>query len=94
MKRLEAAKAELAAEQGTLQAADTEVKRISLELAEKGAASGTPLPVMPENVAAMTVAELQEELRKHELDTDWDPAKGKVVLVERLTVRSRSPRVT
>lgn len=70
------------------------MKKISLELAEKGAANGAALPVMPENVAAMTVVELQAELRKHDLDTQWDPAKGKGVLVDRLTVRPPQIRKT
>ena len=31
---------------------------------------------------------VQAELKKHGLETDWDPAKGKSVLVDRLTVRA------
>lgn len=85
-KQLEAAKADLATAQEALAVAEAAVKAISLELSEKGSAGGSALPVLPENVAGMTVAELQEELRKYSLDTDWDPAKGKAVLVDRLTV--------
>eukprot|EP00892_Ulva_mutabilis_P011111 jgi/Ulvmu1/8372/UM042_0078.1 len=84
-KQLETAKAELLAAQAKLGEAEAAVKKIALELAEKGAAGGGALPTLPENVNAMTVAELQAELRKHNLDTEWDPAKGKVVLVDRLT---------
>ncbi len=34
----------------------------------------------------LTIAQLQEELGKRSLVTDWNPLKGKKVLVERLQV--------
>lgn len=61
-------------------------KKIALALAEKGQTGGAALPSLPDNPSSLTVADLQSELKKHGLDTDWDPAKGKSVLVDRLTV--------
>jgi hypothetical protein len=65
------------------------MKAVTNELTERKAAApaNAPLPVVPPNVDALTVAELQAELSSHGQNTDWDPTKGKAVLVERLTVR-------
>lgn len=35
----------------------------------------------------LTIAQLQEELGKRSLSTEWNPLKGKKVLVERLQAR-------
>jgi hypothetical protein len=82
---------ELEAVRSVVSEQEAAVKAIAVALAEKGQAAGkggAALPALPENPSSLTVAELQNELKKHDLDTDWDPAKGKSVLVDRLTVRA------
>ena len=73
--QLEAANAALAEKEAA-------VKAVAVALAETGQAAGkggAALPTLPDNASSLTVAELQAELSKNGLDTDWDPAKGKSV---------------
>lgn len=88
--KLNASQAELDKANAALAEQSAAVKTIAVALAEKGQVGGkggTTLPTLPDNPSSLTVADLQSELKKHGLDTDWDPAKGKSVLVDRLTVR-------
>lgn len=91
---MKASQAELDAANAAVEEQDAAAKKIAMALAEKGrlGKKGAP-PTLPDNISELTVAELQAELKKNGLNTEWDPAKGKSVLVDRLTVRLHTDTV-